>query len=325
MPERIPSRTHTLRDQLAPGLVDPFGQFLVFLRIECGLAPSTMEAYERDLLDLLAEISSAGGAGPADVTPNALVAHVRGMTTERQYASATLARHLATIKVFCRWLCARGFTETNPADILDQPTRWKGLPGVLSPRQMRQLIEAADAPDDATGLPLWIRDRAILELMYASGLRASEVGAIQLADLKDAIGALRVTGKGDKQRLVPMGVPAQQWLERYLTECRPQLITAESAGARLDKGKVFLTRTGRPIERVRVWQLVKKYAALADLPKAHPHMLRHSFATHLLAGGADLRTVQELLGHADIATTQIYTHVDRTQLKDVHKRCHPRP
>ena len=326
MPPRPPSRALALREQLAPGFLDHFGQFLVYLRIECGLSPASLEAYERDLLDLLADLSNNDARSPADITPAALVAHVRSLTTDRQYASATLARHLATIKVFCRWLCARGYTPTNPADILDQPTRWKKLPGVLSPTQMRRLIEAADEPDRPSDAPpLWIRDRAILELMYASGLRASEVGAVQLSDLKDHAGVIRVTGKGDKQRLVPMGKPAQRWLDRYLRECRPRLITAESAGKRLDKGRVFLTRSGRPIERVRVWQLVRKYAALAGLPKAHPHMLRHSFATHLLAGGADLRTVQDMLGHADISTTQIYTHVDRSQLQDVVRRCHPRP
>jgi len=321
-----PSRVETLREAIAPGLRRPLGDFLVYLRVECGLAPASMEAYERDLVDLLAELSRDGAGAPADVSPRALAAHVRGLTRERGYASATLARRLATIKVFCRWMCARGFISSNPADVLDQPTRWKKLPGVLSPRQMRSLVEAASEPERASdGPPLWIRDRAMLELMYACGLRASEVGAVQLADVKDTAAAVRVTGKGGRQRLVPMGRPAEAWLGRYLAECRPSLISAEAAGERRDKGRVFLTRSGRPIERVRVWQLVRRYAAIAGLSGVHPHVLRHSFATHLLVGGADLRTVQELLGHADISTTQIYTHVDRTQLKDVHKRCHPRP
>ncbi len=326
MPPARPSRVNTLREQIAPGLRGVLGEFLVYLRIECGLAPASMEAYERDLVDMLAELSLAGAASPTDVTPRALVAHVQGLTRDRGYASATLARRLATIKVFCRWLCARGFASTNAADVLDQPTRWKKLPGVLSPKQLRALIEAASEPQRAgDGAPLWIRDRAILELMYACGLRASEVGAIQLADVKDESASILVTGKGDKQRLVPMGRPAELWLGRYLRECRPLLITAERAAQRRDKGRVFLTRSARPIERVRVWQIVKKHAAIAGLSGVHPHVLRHSFATHLLIGGANLRTVQELLGHADISTTQIYTHVDRTQLKDVHRNCHPRP
>ncbi len=326
MPHARPSRVESLRETIAPGLRPVLGEFLVYLRIECGLAPASMEAYERDLVDLLAELSGAGAGGPGDVAPRALVAHVQGLTAERGYASATVARRLATIKVFCRWLCARGFTTSNPADVLDQPTRWKRLPGVLSPGQMRSLIETASAPDSpASGPPLWIRDRAMLELMYACGLRASEVGTIQLSDIKPDAAAILVTGKGSKQRLVPMGRPAERWLERYLGECRPALITAERAAERRDAGRVFLTRSGRPIERVRVWQIVKRYAALAGLRDVHPHVLRHSFATHLLIGGADLRTVQELLGHADISTTQIYTHVDRTQLKDVHRRHHPRP
>ncbi|MEZ6244176.1 MAG: site-specific tyrosine recombinase [Phycisphaerales bacterium] len=321
-----PSRVDALRETIAPGLRGAFGEFLVFLRVECGLAPATMEAYERDLVDLLAELSDAGAQGPAGVTPRALTSHIQGLSRERGYASATLARRLATIKVFCRWLCARGFVTSNPADVLDQPTRWKKLPGVLSPKQMRTLIEAASEPEQpGEGAPLWVRDRAMLELMYACGLRASEVGAIQLGDVKEEAAAILVTGKGNKQRLVPMGRPAERWLDRYRKECRPRLISAEGAGERRDKGRVFLTRSGRPIERVRVWQLVKRYAGIAGLTDVHPHVLRHSFATHLLIGGADLRTVQELLGHADISTTQIYTHVDRTQLKDVHRRCHPRP
>ncbi|MEM7622641.1 MAG: tyrosine-type recombinase/integrase, partial [Planctomycetota bacterium] len=172
---------------------------------------------------------------------------------------------------------------------------------------------------------LWIRDRAVLEIMYASGLRASEVGAIGTSEYTSSIGVLRVLGKGDKQRLVPMGEPAQVWLERYLAEVRPKLVAAGLAsGDRRDKGRIFLTRSGRPIERVRVWQIVKKWSAVAGLAGVHPHMLRHSFATHLLHGGADLRVVQELLGHADIGTTQVYTHVDKRHIRATLDTCHPR-
>jgi len=168
---------------------------------------------------------------------------------------------------------------------------------------------------------LYLRDRALLELLYSCGLRASEVADLQVNDYKRALGVVLVTGKGDKQRLVPIGVPAQRAVETYLDECRPRV--ARDPG--LAQDRLLLSRTGRPLERVAVWQLVKKAARAAGLQKVHPHVLRHSFATHLLAGGADLRVVQELLGHADIATTQIYTHVDRTHLKDVHRQYHPRP
>jgi len=300
--------------------------FINYLRIECGLLPATIEAYARDLEHLMIELNEQGISAPTATTPEALIGHVRTMSSERGYNASTISRHLATIKVFFRWMLATGQIDDNPADYLDQPTKWKRLPGVLTPSQVRKLLEAPQAPEKPTkGMPpLWMRDRAILELMYASGLRASEVGQIGLIDIMEKIGVVRVLGKGDKQRLVPMGKPAQRALERYLKECRPMLITAERAAERRDKGKLFLSRTGKPIERVRVWQIVKHWAKRAGLPKTYPHMLRHSFATHLLAGGADLRIVQELLGHSDITTTQIYTHVDRSSLHKTVRTLHPR-
>jgi len=300
--------------------------FINYLRIECGLLPATIEAYARDLEHLMIELNEQGIPDPTATTPDALIGHVRTMSSERGYNASTISRHLATIKVFFRWMLATGQIDDNPADYLDQPTKWKRLPGVLTPSQVRKLLEAPQAPEKTTrGMPpLWMRDRAILELMYASGLRASEVGQIGLIDIMERIGVVRVLGKGDKQRLVPMGKPAQRALERYLNECRPMLITAERAAERRDKGKLFLSRTGKPIERVRVWQIVKHWAKRAGLPKTYPHMLRHSFATHLLAGGADLRIVQELLGHSDITTTQIYTHVDRSSLHKTVRNLHPR-
>ncbi|MCW5776114.1 MAG: tyrosine recombinase [Phycisphaeraceae bacterium] len=318
----MPVRTKRPAKTLPQALRRTRDTFLVYLRVECGLSANTLEAYSRDLRDLFDDLSSAGVTNPDDVTPRVLVAHVASLSSDRSLAASSVARHLATIKVLFRWLHAQGRIPENPADYLDQPTRWKRLPSVLSPKQVRALLAAPrpdpDAPDDAP--PLWVRDRAILELLYASGLRASEVGALGLADLVRDLGVLRVTGKGDRQRLVPMGVPARDALDRYLADCRPRLVRE---GGR-DRGRVFVSRTGRPLERVAVWQIVTRHARAAGLEGVHPHVLRHSFATHLLAGGADLRTVQELLGHADVATTQIYTHVDRSHLKDVHRKYHPR-
>jgi integrase/recombinase XerD len=301
-------------------------EFVGHLGIECGLAPASIEAYARDLRALLADLAEAGAGEPGEVTPRHLAGHVSALTRDRGLSGATVARHLATIRVFFRWLRARGRIDGDPTEILQTPTKWRKVPGVLSPGQMRRLVEAADAPPEpSTGPPLWIRDRAMLELMYSSGLRASEVGAIALTDVLETLGALRVTGKSSKQRLVPMGEPAQEWLGRYLHECRPELARrGRDQGRMLDKGRVFLTKSGRPMERVRLWQIVRKYAARAGLADVHPHTLRHSFATHLLSGGADLRVVQELLGHADITTTQIYTHVDRSRLRTVHANFHPR-
>jgi len=303
--------------------------FVNFIRIECGLLPASIEAYSRDLETLLLDLQTRGVQDAHNTLPENLIAHIRSLTKDRGYAGTTVSRHIATIKVFYRWLYANDKIQTNPADHLDQPAKWKKLPGVLSPNQMKKLLAAPQPPQQKNKSsngqpPLYLRDRAILELMYASGLRASEVGNITLSDLNERIGIIRVLGKGDKHRLVPMGTPAMNALDQYLKQCRPMLITADRAADRRDQGKLFLSRTGRPIERVRIWQLVKHYAKQAGLGKAHPHMLRHSFATHLLAGGADLRIVQDLLGHADITTTQIYTHVDRSKLRQTIKNLHPR-
>jgi len=292
-------------------------RFLTYLRVECGLAPATLAAYGADLRDLAEDL---GDPEPATLTARDLSNHLANLKREKEMASSSVARHLATIKVFCRWLTSEGVFEDNPADLLDQPTRWKRLPGTLSPNQVKRMLNAVRPA--AAGPPLHLRDRALLELMYACGLRASEAADLDADALHPALRVLKVTGKGRRQRLVPMGEPAEAALETYMTDCRPQLVRNPP----LDKGRLLLSRTGRPLERSMVWRIVKKAAADAELPgKISPHTLRHSFATHLLMGGADLRAVQEMLGHADIATTQIYTHVDKARLKDVHQRFHPRP
>lgn len=290
---------------------------MLYLRVECGLSPATLEAYGRDLRELLTTLAAFGVERPTDIQPRHLVDHLTALSRERSLAPASITRRLSTIRVICKWMLATGRIDRNPSDILERPTRWKRLPGAISPRQMRELIEAP-SPDAG---PLWLRDRAMLELMYASGLRASEVATAQLADINPTLATIRVTGKGDRQRLVPMGTPAVQWLERYTSTLRAEL----EAGRHLDRGRIFLSRTGRPIDRVAVWRIVTRWAQAAGLRDVHPHTLRHSFATHLLVGGADLRVVQELLGHADISTTEIYTHVDTRHARSVHKRFHPRP
>ncbi|MAY74561.1 MAG: tyrosine recombinase [Phycisphaerae bacterium] len=321
-----PKRVIPSAAELPPPLARVHRSFVAYLRVECGMSPRTIEAYGGDLARLLAEASASGMTDVAELTPRILADHVTTLSRQGQ-SGASVGRHIATMRVFCRWLVARGMLADNPAKLLDRPAKWNKLPGVLSPSQMRKIVEApAQAADDDQDPPLWMRDRAMLEVMYASGLRASEVGALSVDDYNPTLGALRVTGKGDKQRLVPTGEPAQEAMERYLRDCRPTLASVGLAkGERRDDGKMFLTRSGRPIERVRVWQLVRKWANVAGHSNVHPHMLRHSFATHLLAGGADLRVVQELLGHADITTTQIYTHIDQTQLRATIAKHHPRP
>ncbi|MHC4769311.1 MAG: site-specific tyrosine recombinase [Planctomycetota bacterium] len=293
-------------------------QFLTYLRVEAALAPATLEAYGRDLRDLVEDLCGDGVADAGSATPEDLARHLRRLHQHRKLQPSSVARHLASLRVFFRFLAANELIGDNPARLLERPTQWRRLPGVLSPGKMKKLL-AAPSPEHGR---LWLRDKALLELMYAAGLRASEVGALAINDYNVTLGVLIVTGKGNKQRMVPVGKPARNWTEQYQAELRPQLTRWDDGR---DKGRLLLSHTGRPLERVAVWQIVRRNAVLADLGDIHPHMLRHSFATHLLAGGADLRVVQELLGHADIATTQIYTHVDRTQLREVLRKHHPRP
>ena len=300
------------------GFASSVRDYLAFVRVEAGLAPSTVEAYRRDLVEMARDLTDHGVASPEATGTEDLANHLRRLHLERGLAPGSIIRHLASIRVFFRFLHAERRLDRDPARVLERPTKWKKLPSVLSPARMRKLVDAP-APEHGA---LWRRDKAMLELMYASGLRASEVGAVGVDDYNGTLGTLLVTGKGSKQRLVPMGLPAIEAIERYLAELRPHLARFPD---RRDRHRLILSAQGRPLDRVAVWRIVRKYAAIAGLRDVHPHVLRHSFATHLVAGGADLRVVQELLGHADIGTTQVYTHVDRTRLREVVRTCHPRP
>jgi len=292
--------------------------FFGYLRVEAGLSPATIEAYRHDLLQLRKDLTADGVHGAGDVSPAHLAAHIRGLHRNNGLQSSSVARHLSTIRMFFRYLQASNRIAEDPARLLETPTRWRRLPNVLSPKKMKQLIEAAD-PESGR---LWQRDRALIELMYAGGMRASEVAGIKLEDFKETLGVVLVTGKGNKQRLVPIGTPAQDSVKQYIAELQPSLLRFDDGR---DDGRLLLSNTGRPLERVAIWQIVNRIAKRADLDDVHPHTLRHSFATHMLAGGADLRVVQELLGHSDIGTTQIYTHIDHSQLKSVITKYHPRP
>jgi len=309
--------------------------FIAYLRVECGLSPNTLLAYRRDLRDLFEDLAAHGADRLSSLSPRHLANHIGRLRNEQGLASTSVARHLATVRMLFRWLAAEGRTQENLAELLERPSLWKRLPGVLSQRDIEALLAAPRPPQDpkAHVPPLWLRDRALLELMYACGLRASEAATLELSDLHFTLGVIKVTGKGDKQRLVPFGRPAEGALRRYLDECRPKLVreyarelSGESAGRATGRegARVFLSRSGRSLERVAVWQIVKRNARAAGLSHVYPHLLRHTFATHLLIGGADLRVVQELLGHASIDTTQVYTRVDQPRLKEVHRRFHPR-
>jgi integrase/recombinase XerD len=308
--------------------------------VEAGLSPNTLKAYGWDVELLLRDLAAAGLSDLQPTTPRLVAEHLASLKRVRSLQGSSVTRHLAAIRVFFRWAVSNRLLETDPTDILERPHRWKKLPDVLSPRQVRQLIEAASEPSQPSPRrrraaeeasppppppPLWMRDRALLELLYASGLRASEAAGVRMGDFITALGVLKVTGKGNKQRLVPVGIPAQNAVRNYVQACRPLLVRPDDPSNSVHDGNLLLSRTGRPLERVAIWQIVKRCALAAGLSDVHPHTLRHSFATHLLSGGADLRVVQELLGHTDIATTQIYTHVDRSRLKAVVSKHHPRP
>jgi integrase/recombinase XerD len=295
-------------------LCRPVSDFLSYCRIECGFAPATLAAYADDLHQLACWAVRLGLTCWDQLDLSVVTAHVRDLS-QRGRATATIARHVACIRVFARFLESTGRNEANWAESLIQPASWHRLPNVLNQQQIEQLL-AAPRPEHA----LHLRDKALLELLYASGLRATELAELDCSRLHLDLAVARVLGKGNKERIVPVGVPAITAAARYLSDLRPKLLHAERPTERL-----LLSRTGRPITRVAVWQIVLRHARAAGLAGVHPHTLRHSFATHLLAGGADLRVVQELLGHASISSTQIYTHVDASRLKEVIRKHHPRP
>jgi integrase/recombinase XerD len=298
---------------MADGFNQPVRDFLSYVRVECGLAGNTLRAYQADLDRFVAFALDAGARRPAELDMAIVVAHLRQLRA-RQMNARSITRHLSAIRMFCRFSHVNGLIDRDPAELIESPRTWKTMPAVMHIRHVQALLDAVD-PASAMAL----RDTAMIELMYATGMRASEIGAVHLNDLHDDLGVVKITGKGDRQRIVPVGRPALAAVHAYRDTLRPRLLRDDRP-----TDVLMLSRLGRPLDRFRVWALVKKYAARAGVRNVHPHTLRHSFATHLLAGGADLRTVQELLGHAKVTTTQIYTHVDRERLHRIVKTHHPR-
>jgi integrase/recombinase XerD len=285
---------------------------LEYLRSECQLAANTIAAYTRDLRRFQEWLA---GRNPARLAVRDLSDYI-GWLTAKKLAPPSVARHVVTVKVFYRYLQLEGIIKENVAELLSPQKQWERIPEVMSPQTMTRLVAAPLGYDYSH-----LRDRALLELMYASGCRASEVSNLQTRDVHLDEGYCRCQGIGNKQRIVPLGAPAMAAIRHYLEKERPQL----AAAAKTAPEWLLLSRRGRRLRREAIWELVKRYAIRAGAsPDASPHTIRHSFATHLLGGGADLRQVQEMLGHASIATTQIYTHVDRSRLKKVHQAFHPR-
>lgn len=283
------------------------------LQIEEGASPRTVEAYRRDVIRCAAYMRAQGIGQARDITPAALrefVYHLKDLGL----AGSSIRRNISALRTWFRVMVAEGLVTVDPTERLDTPQRWRTLPEVLTVDEVTRLL-AAPGLDER----LAFRDRAMLELAYGAGLRVSEWIGLEVKDVLLEESLVRVLGKGSKERLVPIGRNAIGAVAVYLRELRPVL--ERGAG----KGILFLNGRGVPLTRMGAWKILRKYVEMAGIEKqVSPHTLRHSFATHLLEGGADLRAVQEMLGHADIATTQIYTHVDREYLRSVHRQFHPR-
>ena len=283
------------------------------LWLEDGLAKATLDSYRSDLGRLAQWLADSAPEPLLDLRATTVAAFIAHLS--RQTRASSQARYLSTLRRFYRWQLARGRIVADPTLKLANPTRPSRLPKVMSEKQVDSLLAAPDI-DTALGL----RDRAMLETLYATGLRVSELVNLKLHEIGYDEGVLRALGKGSKERLVPLGELAIDWLKRYLDEARPDILKGRQSDA------LFVTARGGAMTRQAFWQLIKRYAAVAGIApeKLSPHVLRHAFATHLLNHGADLRVVQLLLGHADISTTQIYTHVARERLKSLHAVHHPR-
>jgi integrase/recombinase XerD len=311
-----------------PDLAAATDDYLTYLRVERGLAPATIRAYRADLNDFAASRGvSRAWAGSADPAVGYLAARTRrGRRGDPGLAPSSLRRRAAALKGFYRYAYGEGLIGVDVAAHLDLPRPSRLLPETLTVDEIDRLLEAAggDRPDDANPGGHALRDRALLELLYAAGLRISEAVGLDREDLSVDGAFVRVIGKGDKERLVPVGDVALDWLDRWMRGPRAALLAIGHV-APLRGGPLFLGDRGGRLARQQAWAAVKRAAAAAGLAdRVSPHTLRHSFATHLLEGGADLRIVQELLGHASISTTQLYTHLTGERIRDVYSRAHPR-
>ena len=299
-------------------LVLPSGQevknFLDYLSVEAGLSNNTILAYGRDLKSFLEYCKNRQINELQKIKPPLIHDFLIKLSREQKNESS-IKRCLVAIRMFLRFARVSGFIKDDFNAILESPKTWQKLPCICSEQQVVNLLDAPDKKE-----PFYFRDKALLEMLYATGARASEVAGIKTSNINLDIGYLRCIGKGNKERIIPIGKVAIAAIRKYLIELRPVLAKSFS------EDFLLLSRTGRPLGRIEIWRLVKKYALRAGMPRnLTVHTLRHCFATHLLAGGADLRSVQEMLGHVDISTTQIYTHVDQSRLRKIHKEFHPRP
>jgi len=288
--------------------------FLDYLTVERGLAKNTIIAYRQDLNIYLGFIIKRGYNALSQISKNDITEFMLS-AKDKGISPVSISRRLAAIRMFHRFLARERVLKSDPTTLIDSPKLWKKVPDTLSLNEVEALIAQPD-PRDFQGA----RDRAILETLYATGMRVSEATGLKVADVNLDIGFLRCIGKGNKERVIPLGKKAIHSIKRYSEFSRPHFLKDKTSDV------LFINRSGAKLSRQSVWKLIKQYAKEAKIKKPiKVHTLRHSFATHLLEVGADLRSVQEMLGHSSISTTQIYTHIDKERLKKIHKMFHPRP
>ncbi|MBI3315167.1 MAG: site-specific tyrosine recombinase XerD [Candidatus Omnitrophica bacterium] len=298
------------------------GEFINYISVERGLAKNTLMAYRLDLEKYVRSLAGQGVKDADAVRPRHITGFLQ-MLKKSDLSTSSICRNLAAVKMFHRFLVRDGLAKEDPTSLVDTPKQWARIPEVLTQKEMEAILRAPVKGQGPYGTRaqrmLARRDHAMLELFYASGMRVSEMVDLKVAGVNLEAGFVRAVGKGSKERIVPVGRKAREAIAYYCERIRPKLLKSADSDA------LFLSQQGKKMSRVMAWKIIKQYARLAGIKKnIKPHTLRHTFATHLLEHGADLRSVQEMLGHADIATTQIYTHVDKERLKSVHKQFHPR-
>jgi integrase/recombinase XerD len=300
--------------QIPKSLFRELKEFIDYISLEKGLSNNTKTSYEHDLLTYTNFIFSKNIASYSQTTEKDISSFL-GLLSELELGITTRARYLSSIRGFYKYLLANGLVEKDISELIDLPKHERKLPDTLSIEDIDKIIDQTDE-----NKPAGIRDRTIIETFYGCGLRVSELINLKKRDVITDAEVIRIFGKGSKERIVPIGQSALYWINKYTLEVRPLFNKKADA-----KDILFLNQRGSALSRMGIWKIVDQYSNLAGIKfKVHPHMFRHSFATHLLEGGADLRAVQEMLGHADISTTQIYTHLDRDYIKEVHKSFHPR-
>ncbi len=288
--------------------------FLNYLSVERGLSRNTITSYQEDLNYYMNYLESKGIDTLSRTTRNDITNFMLSQK-DKGLAANSVARRLAAIKAFYRFLVREKILKTDPSSLIDSPKLWKKIPDALSINEVTKLLEQPDIRQQ-----LGVRDKAVLEALYATGMRVSEAVNLKTDNVNVDVGFLRCIGKGNKERVIPLGKKAIRSVQRYLEVSRPKLLKGKTSEY------LFLSRFGKRISRQSLWKIIKRYARQAGIKKPiRPHILRHSFATHLLERGADLRSVQEMLGHSNISTTQIYTHINKDRLKTIHKMFHPRP